>query len=55
MKAKFFSWATLAHIYNRIPFGVCKCETSDDAKGYTSVLSVLLAAYLFGLLEGGAL
>lgn len=54
--SKLISWATVARIYNALPFEVCKCETIEDAKGYTKALLYLLSAlFIAGLEKGGAL
>lgn len=54
--SKLISWATVARIYNALPFEVCKCETIEDAKGYTKTLFYLLSAlFVAGLEKGGAL
>nr|DAV39470.1 MAG TPA: hypothetical protein [Caudoviricetes sp.] len=56
MKTKFFSWQTIANLYNALPCEVCKCETIEDAKGYTKALLYLLSAlFIAGLEKGGAL
>lgn len=62
MKTKFFTWATVARIYNAMPLGVCECKTIKDAKGYTKVLVLIVIAFLLAgmydailLREGGAL
>ncbi len=56
MKTKFFSWQTIANLYNALPCEVCKCETIEDAKGYTKTLFYLLSAlFIAGLEKGGAL
>lgn len=46
MKTKFFTWATVARIYNAMPLGVCECKTIKDAKGYTKVLVLIVIAFL---------
>lgn len=54
--SKLISWATVARIYNALPFEVCKCETIEDAKGYTKTLFYLLSAlFIAGLEKVGAL
>lgn len=54
--SKLISWATVARIYNALPCEVCKCETIEDAKGYTKALLYLLSAlFIAGLEKGGAL
>mgnify|MGYP004514055879 FL=1 len=61
MKTKFFTWATVARIYNAMPFGVCECETIENAKGYTKALVLIVIAFLLAgmydaiLQKGGAL
>lgn len=53
---KLLSWETVANLLNRLPMGVCECETEEDAKGYIKVLIILLAAFIIaGIGEGGAL
>lgn len=53
--SKLLSWRTVANMLNSLPMGICECETGEDAKGYTKVLIVLMAAFLLAGLEGGAL
>ena len=52
--SKHLSWRTVANMLNSLPMGICECETGEDAKGYTKVLIVLMAAFLLaGIWEGG--
>lgn len=41
-----FAWATIAHLYNTLTFGVCHCESSSDAKQYTKVLLIVLSGFI---------
>jgi len=43
---KFFSWRNVAKVFNVLPFGVCECESVDDAKGYVKALILLIFAFL---------
>ena len=55
-KAAFFSWRTLARVYQTLSMGLLEKVTEEDAKGYTKLLLLLFSAPLIGgLLEGGAL
>lgn len=55
-KTAFFSWQTLANIYRLMSFGLENEVTIEDAKGYTKVALVFIAALVMGgMVEGGAL
>ena len=55
-KAAFFSWRTLARVYQTLSMGLLEKVTEEEAKGYTKLLLLLFSAPLIGgLLEGGAL
>lgn len=53
MKTKFFSWATIARIYNAMPLGMCECKTTLDAKGYTLALVLIISAFVLAGMKGG--
>lgn len=50
---KFFSWRNVAKVFNVLPFGVCECESVDDAKGYVKALILLIFAFLIARMEKG--
>lgn len=53
---KLFSWQTLANIYRLMSFGLEKEVTIEDAKGYTKVALLFIAALVMGgMVEGGVL
>lgn len=54
MKTKFFSWQSVANLLNALPCEVCKCETTDDAKGYIKVLVILFIAFIMAGIGGAA-
>lgn len=55
-KAVFFSWRTLARVYQTLSMGLIDEVTEEDAKGYTKLLLLLFSTPLIGgLLEVGAL
>lgn len=52
----FFSWQTIAKMYQYMSLGLEEHVTVNDAKGYTKVaLVVIISIVLDGLVEGGAL
>lgn len=50
-----FSWATVAHVLNAIPFGICECKTEADAKGYVKTLAIILSAFILAAIEEGGI
>lgn len=56
------SWATVAHLFNTLSFGVCHCESPSDAKQYTKILLIVLSGFILAgiydailMMEGGTL
>lgn len=37
-RTPFFTWHTMAKLYNKLPAGITTCSSTKDAKYYTSVL-----------------
>lgn len=51
-----FSWRTVANIYRLMSLGLEAEVTIEDAKGYTKVALLFIAALVMGgMVEGGAL
>lgn len=48
-----FSWHAIAKLFNALPWGMCECKTTDDAKGYVKALVILTLVFLLAAIEEG--
>ncbi|WP_195373001.1 hypothetical protein [Parabacteroides leei] len=53
-------WAIIAKVFNLIPYGICHCETENDAKVIVSLIIISLSAFIMAgiydaMMKGGLL